>query len=319
MTSTTTSTAHECALDRFEIWSTSAVLGVTDASQLGAARELLDASLQTTQQAASRFHDGSEISSLNAAAGMGPIPVSPALFDLIDVALAAARATNGACDPTVADAVIAQGYDDDFDQLPDDRDVPRRVKVPGTSGIILDAAAPTVSLPLEVHLDLGATAKAHTADLAAIAIAEKLGCGVLVDLGGDLRIAGPAPSDGWRIGITEHARSLQPVAVAETVSVTAGGLASSSSTVRTWRAGGMSRHHVIDPATGESATTPWRLVSVAAATAVHANALSTAALVWGDEALFELPQRNIAARLVRHDGTVERVGGWPEPDTEEHA
>ena len=55
------------------------------------------------------------------------------------------------------------------------------------------------------------------------------------------------------------------------------------------------------------------MVTVAASTCVIANSLSTAALVWGEEALFELPQRSVAARLVRVDGGVERVGAWPDP------
>ena len=221
MTVSSTPVDEDCALERFEIWSTSAVLGVTDPSKLALAREILDASLLDTERAASRFHDGSEITSLNAAAGMGPVQVSSVLFDLIDVAIEAAQSTKGACDPTVADAVIAQGYDDDFDQLPDDRDAPRPVRVPGTEGIIIDPVASTVSLPLDVHLDLGATAKARTADLAATAIAEQLGCGALIDLGGDLRLAGAPPLGGWRIGITEQARSVTPVAVAETIAVAA--------------------------------------------------------------------------------------------------
>ena len=54
-------------------------------------------------------------------------------------------------------------------------------------------------------------------------------------------------------------------------------------------------------------------MTVAASTCVLANTLSTASLVWGEDALFELPQRSMAARLVRPDGSVERVGGWPEP------
>lgn len=313
MTSTSHKAAEDCALETFEVWSTSAVLGVTEPSKLAAARRLLDAALDATEQAASRFRTGTEILALNAAAGTGPVEVSPTLLDLVAVALDASLATGGACDPTVADAVIAQGYDGDYDQLAADRDAPTPVVVPGIGGIVIDIEASTISLPPGVHLDLGATAKARTADVAASTITSTLGCGALVDLGGDLSIAGACPLGGWRIGITEQARTVDVDSVAETVAVTAGGIASSSSTVRTWRAGGVVRHHVIDPSTGASAQTPWRLVTIAAPTATEANALATAAIVWGEDALFELPQRNIAGRLLRLDGTLERVGGWPSP------
>ena len=97
------------------------------------------------------------------------------------------------------------------------------------------------------------------------------------------------------------------------ITVTAGAIASSSTAVRTWQRGDEIAHHVIDPTTGEPAARVWSMVTVAASTCVAANSLSTAALVWGEDALFELPQRSMAARLVRPDGTVERVGGWPDP------
>ena len=42
------------------------------------------------------------------------------------------------------------------------------------------------------QLDLGATAKAWAADRCAEIIAGRLGCGVLVSLGGDMAVAGPA-------------------------------------------------------------------------------------------------------------------------------
>ena len=97
-----------------------------------------------------------------------------------------------------------------------------------------------------------------------------------------------------------------------------GGVASSSNAVRRWATTEGVQHHIIDPATGRPAEPVFRLVTVAARTCVEANALSTAAMVWGEEALFELPQRSAAARLVREDDTVERIGGWPEPAEEQH-
>ena len=301
------------AFDRFAIWGTSAVLGVTNPAALVEARTILDAELELIEGAASRFRDGTEILRLNRQAGLGPIEVSPILLDLICCALAADADTTGACDPTVADALIALGYDRDFDQLVDGAPLLAAVPAPGTSGIIVDTEASTVELPADVHLDLGATAKARAADRTAAAIAAALDCGVLVDLGGDLRTAGTPPLGGWQIGITTEARSGRTDRIDEVISVTSGAIASSSTAVRTWQRGAQSAHHVIDPATGWPAERIWSMVTVAASTCVIANSLSTAALVWGEEALFELPQRSVAARLVRVDGGVERVGAWPDP------
>jgi thiamine biosynthesis lipoprotein len=99
------------------------------------------------------------------------------------------------------------------------------------------------------------------------------------------------------------------------VSIAAGGLASSSTSVRRWGTAAGERHHVIDPRTGSSADTPWRTVSVAAASCFDANTASTAAIVFGTRAPDWLEQRRLPARLVARDGSITVVGGWP---TEEH-
>ena len=75
--------------------------------------------------------------------------------------------------------------------------------VPGWREIELDETAGLVSLPRGTQLDLGATAKAWAADRAAARIAAELGCGVLVNLGGDIAVAGAAPRGGWRIRVQD--------------------------------------------------------------------------------------------------------------------
>jgi len=72
-------------------------------------------------------------------------------------------------------------------------------------------------------------------------------------------------------------------------------------------------HHIVDPRTGLSAVTPWRTVSVVAATAEQANAASTAAIVMGEAAAAWLQTASLPARLVANDGAITRLGGWPEP------
>ena len=307
------------AFDRFSIWGTSALVATVEPSALGAARAGLDAVLAEVELAASRFRSGTEILELNRRAGDGPIPASPLLLDLVSHALWAAAFTEGACDPTVADSLLGLGYDRDFDELAAAGSLDEAAirPAPGIAGIVIDPERSTIELPTGVHQDLGSTAKARAADLAATQLAEQLGVGVLVDLGGDLRIAGPAPEAGWQIGIVDSARSQVSELVHEVVAVQGGGIASSSSVVRTWQRGGRELHHVVDPATGWPAERVFDLVTVAAGSCLEANALSTAALVWGEDALFELPQRGAPARLQRPDGSVERVGGWPEPVEEQ--
>ena len=52
-------------------------------------------------------------------------------------------------------------------------------------------------------LDLGATAKAIAADRCAARVTETTGSGVLVNLGGDIATAGPAPEGGWQVLVSD--------------------------------------------------------------------------------------------------------------------
>ena len=102
----------------------------------------------------------------------------------------------------------------------------------------------------------------------------------------------------------------------QTVALSSGGLATSSVTVRRWTQGTEARHHLLDPATGLPVDGPFRTVCVTAATCVDANIASTAALVLGEAAPEWLDERQLPARLTRHDGLVLHVAGWPETGLE---
>jgi FAD:protein FMN transferase len=182
--------------------------------------------------------------------------------------------------------------------------------VPGWRSVRLYTEPPRASLAGGAQLDLGATAKARAADRCAAAIAGQLGCGVLVSLGGDIAVAGTAPAGGWQVRVTDdHAAG--PDAPGQTVAITSGGLATSSTTVRAWAQDGRRMHHIIDPATGEPARSCWRTVSVAAGSCTDANTASTAAIVRGAAAVAWLQDLALPARLVREDGCVQTTAGWP--------
>jgi thiamine biosynthesis lipoprotein len=232
------------------------------------------------------------------------------LAEALTVALRAARLSDGLVDPTVGGAVRALGYDRDFAAI-EDGPVVRQV-VPGWRRVLFDAERGEVVLPRGVLLDLGATAKALAADEAARAISTLLDSGVLVSLGGDVAVAGPAPEGGWRIGLGDDHRTAVDGPV---VTIRNGGLATSSTTQRKWRRGGVEQHHIVDPRTGRAAEVVWRTATVAAATCVDANTAATAAIVLGRAAPAWLASRGLPARLVSASGAVRTVAGWPVPES----
>jgi thiamine biosynthesis lipoprotein len=284
---------------------TTARLVLTDADALDEGMRMLAEDLAAIDAAASRFRADSELRRLPAGRAAS---ISPLLTEALDVALRAARLTDGLVDPTVADAMTGLGYDRDLADLVDG---PVTIApAPGWWRISLDVDRREVLVPRGVRIDLGATAKALVADRSAARIGAALRCGVLVSLGGDVGTYGAAPEGGWRLGIGDDHRTalVEPDAM---ITIADGGLATSSTTCRRWRRSGRELHHIVDPRTGDLPDSPWRTVSVAAATCVDANTASTAAIVLGADAPDWLAARGLPSRLVDVAGAVRTVGGWP--------
>ncbi len=312
-------------------------LGVTDHAKLALARQLLKQDLAALDLACSRFRPDSELAAVaNAARGAtGPvtIPVSQLLAEAVEVSLRAAELTDGDVDPTLGGVMAALGYDRDFAELPTattaeivDHDVHPDVRngprspwepgpgpgaapgtvtvrtIPGWRSVMVDVAAGKLTVPADVQLDLGATVKGWAADRSAAKIAERLGCGVLVSLGGDTAVAGPPPDNGWPIRVQDATMPLEetPDGLTQVVSIRSGGLATSSTAARRWHHGGDVLHHILDPRTGLPAAPVWR-DQAAAATCADANTAATAAIIRGDKiaAVADQPQPPRPAGLSR--------------------
>lgn len=304
----------ELASVSFPALGTTASLCVSEPASLAEAREVLERELVEIDLACSRFREDSELMHVNASAGTGPVAVGTRLLEAMEVALDAAVESRGLVDPTVGRTLRLAGYDRRFAmvRLRDGAAFRARFAVvPGFGGIQIDRRRRTIGLDPDVELDLGATAKALAADRSARSAARVAGCGVLVSLGGDVSVAGPPPENGWPILVADdHAVPLDEPG--PTVAIRTGGLATSGTTVRRWRAGAVELHHIVDPRTGRPAVTPWRTVTVAARSCVEANVASTAAVVLGEAAPAWLGAREVAARLVRESGEVVLAGPWPE-------
>jgi len=295
-----------------------AALRVDAPEALDDAVALVVAELARFDTVCSRFREDSELSLVNARAGR-PVDAGPLLLDAVELALRGARLTDGALDPTIGLSLEQAGYDRDWELLCQAADAGEDAAGPprliarrrgGWREVVVDRKGGRVRIPAGTKLDLGATAKALAADRAATAVHSRLGCGVLVALGGDIATAGTAPPRGWEVHVTDDHRD-GPDAPGQRLAISDGGLATSSTSARRWRRGGESMHHIIDPHTGRPAQTPWRTVSVAAADCVDANIASTGALLRGAQAPGWLRALGLPARLVGVEGRIVKVGDWP--------
>ncbi len=286
-------------------WSTTMHLVLTETAALGRARAVVDAELDSIEMAASRFRPDSEVSLLASADGER-IPISAVLADLLGAALNAALVTDGDVDPTVGCALIALGYDRDIDEIRA-HSAPAMLLALPVNWTNVELDGDTVRMPAGTLLDLGATAKARAADRCARRVHAETGAGVLVNLGGDIAVAGPTPQGGWQILVqdTDGDPAAQVVLGSDC------GLATSSTGRRMWWRAGEARHHIVDPRTGLSAEPVWRSVSVVADTCLEANTLSTAAVIRGHRAPEWLAGLGFPARLVDRHGRELLIAGWP--------
>ena len=256
---------------RFTVMSVSGEITLVDGTT-----DALDAAverLRDLERRWSRFHAGSEVSTLNDAAGQ-PLRVSADTLLLVDLARQGWRRTGGRFDPTLLAAVQRAGYDDDLARLPE-----TRTSLPATVGhhpmtcgrIVIDHDASTVCLPEGAGFDPGGIGKGLAADLVSADLVEGGVSGGCVNVGGDLRVWGPGPNDSrWRVTAADR-----------TIAVTDAGIATSGTQRRTWRIAGRLMHHLIDPATLDPADTDVVAATVIAPAAWQAEVFSVAAVMGG--------------------------------------
>ena len=268
---------------RFRAMGTSVELAVDARSaDFAAAR----AELERLEQVMSRFRPDSELSQLNRD---GVIDASPDLVDVVTRALDAREQTGGRFDPTVHDAVVAAGYDRDYDELPPDGPAPE----PATCGGGVEVSGRRIRLAAGVRLDLGGIGKGFAAERTAELLA--LDGPALVDAGGDIAVRGTPEAGTWVVGVDETL----------TLALDRGGIATSGLD-RRWRRGGVDQHHLIDPATGRPAQTDLERVTAVGTDAVAAEVLAKTLLLAGTA---EASAADVPAVLRTTDGRTIRTGG----------
>lgn len=245
-----------------------------------------------------RFSPTSELSQLCDGAG-GPTPVSFDTFSLIEAAVAGWTETGGRYDPTVRDAMIANGYERTFADL-DDAPGGVGAKAPGCASIVLDPANLTVTLPAGVGLDPGGIGKGLAADMVAAELLASGARGALVDIGGDVRVIGEGPAEGgWVVDVADPYSDRPLLHLA----LTNCGIATSSCLRRRWGPE-QSKHHIIDPSTGGPTRTAVAAAVVVADEAWRAEVCATAVIVAGSvDAVADLD-----AVAVAYDGSLQASG-----------
>lgn len=223
-------------------------------------------------------------------------------FRVMACALQVAQASDGAFDPAIGGLVAAWGFGAQAG--------PRRVPDPAVLAQARDAAGwrrlelrpDTRELlqPGGLSLDLSAIAKGYGVD-AVVALLQARGiAAALVDVGGELRGHGRKP-DGtpWRVLVDSDGpeQGAPCVVVLEDAAI-----ATSGPRWQRFEAGGRELSHTLDPRSGAPVVDAPAAVSVLAASAMQADAWSTALTVLGLEGGHAFASAHgLAARLLPAD------------------
>jgi thiamine biosynthesis lipoprotein len=268
---------------------------------VGAGPEVLELGRQRIHELEalwSRFREDSEISRLNLAAPR-PVRVSAETIELVQRSLEGWQATSGAFDPTILGDLVALGYHSSFERLEEEAPpppFPRRRG--GAAGVVVDQRNQTVRLPEGAAIDTGGIGKGLAADIVAEKMLEAGARGVCVNVGGDLRVAGRPPTlAGWTVGVDDPFGG-PPLT---TLTLQDGAIATSSRLGRTWMRSGVLRHHLLEPATGEPASTRLAAVTVVAGRGWWAEVLAKAIFLAGPTGGVALLQQAGATGLLLDD------------------
>ncbi len=268
-----------------------------------AAREFIEAS----ERRFTRFSEASELSSLNRSAGHW-FQASPDLFHVIQEALLYFHKTHGLFDPSILPNLRRAGYVQSMDEIRRLGAAPQPASQPPASTSAFDAlelheADSSIRLPAGMQIDLGGIAKGWIAERAAHLLSQYASA-CAVSAGGDMFLIGyPDGKEFWEVGLEDPRDPQVDLLVLE---AQAGAIATSSVVKRAWKQAGLSRHHLIDPRTGEPANTAWLSVTVLAPHTAAAETFAKAFLIADEMEARRLGEQNpdLAVLAVDRNGNV---------------
>jgi FAD:protein FMN transferase len=283
-------------------------------SELAPLQSRIDAELLRLAAQMSTWEKQSALSAFNRSTGdWRTLPEDT--FRVVAHALALARDTDGAYDPTVGPLVNLWGFGPDGaprSSPPDSGAIARARRVVGWHKVELDGAKRRARQPGGMQLDISSLGPGYAVDQMSRLLDSAGIASYLVELGGEMRSRGRKPDgSAWRVGVerpddSDAAGEFDLVIALEDEAVGSSG---------DYRVGfefaGRRYSHTIDPRNGEPVRHPLTAVTVVAASAMQADAWAAALMVLGPQAGWEFARRHqlAAAFTVRQEdgGYVRRL------------
>jgi thiamine biosynthesis lipoprotein len=264
-------------------------LYAADSRQAGALFDAAFEEIERVEATLSTYRPTSEISRINARAGIEAVTTDPEVFELIESALSYSRCTDGAFDITVGALREAWGFFRGAGRYPTDAELDRARQDAGWRNVALDSADRTIRfLKPGLELDLGAIGKGYALDRAAVVLRANGVDRALLGAGQSsyLALGAPPGEIGWEVKVTlpddlHPGGTEQQERVLSKVLLHDASLSTSGSSEKLFELEGRRYSHIIDPRTGRPATGMIQ-VTVVAPNAAESDALSTSAFVLGE-------------------------------------
>lgn len=223
----------------------------------------------------------SDVSKINANAGLGPVVVSPLVIDVVSKALEISKKSGGAFDISMG-AMGGLWKITDGGTVPKQSDITKKLKLVNYRNIIVDKNLNTVELKQKgMRIYLGGIAKGFIVGRAIKVLkTEGIKWG-MVHAGGDMFLfnVDREVKKDFVIGI-QHPRASDKLI--GSINVVEGSVSTSGDYERFFIEDGVRYHHILDPVTGYPATLT-RSVTVVSDDPMLSDSLSTAVFVMGSE------------------------------------
>jgi thiamine biosynthesis lipoprotein len=246
----------------------------------------------------------SQVSKVNANAGITPVQVDREVFDLTLRALRLSKLTDGAFDISFAAMDRIWKFDGSMSVMPSPERIRASVEKVGYENIILDSINSTIFLKLKgMKIGFGALGEGYAADKCRELMLRKGIKAGIVNGSGDMSTWGRQPNGkAWTIGITNPVRNNSLIA---TIPLLEGSVVTSGSYEKFVSFNGKRYSHIINPATGYPAT-GLTSVTVFGPSTETANGFSTSMMVLGKDAAIRFIGRFPEYRyvLITDDGKI---------------
>lgn len=263
----------------------------------------IEAALVAVDQSMSTYKKDSELSRFNRLEAQQWFDISKDLLQVMNTSAQIHQLSGGVFDVTAGTAVNLWGFGPEtINRIPGQQDIEAALKNTGFDVIQINKEKSQVRKMAPRFVDLSAVAKGFAVDQVALYLNSVNVGNYLVEVGGEVRVAGNKPQQkAWKIAVEvpdTQKRAIQKIIALKDIS-----MATSGNYRNFYQHEGRQVGHTIDPRTASPVEHNLGSVTVLAKTCADADAWATAMMVLGEEKGFELAvEQDLAVLMVVKQG-----------------